>query len=95
MAHEATEWALAREKRPNCTIIMPAISPYHWGELIYFFEMATAFEGELLQVNAFDQSGVESYKNYMYYKLRKPGILNKIAREIEANPIIKKDKFIM
>ncbi len=74
---------------------MPAISPYHWGELIYFFEMATAFEGELLQVNAFDQSGVESYKNYMYYKLRKPGILNKIAREIEANPIIKKDKFIM
>jgi len=95
LAHEATEWALTREKRPNCTIYMPEVSPYNWGELIYFFEMATAFEGELLNVNAFDQPGVESYKNYMYYKLHKPGISRLIAEEIKAHPIARKKAFVI
>ncbi|MBN3037951.1 MAG: hypothetical protein JW869_00875 [Candidatus Omnitrophica bacterium] len=95
LAHEATEWALSREKRPNCTIIMPQVNPYHWGELIFFFEIATAFEGELLEVNAFDQPGVESYKNYMYYKLRRPGMPKEIAREIKDNPLVKKTRFII
>jgi glucose-6-phosphate isomerase len=30
LAQEATEWALVRQSRPNCTIIMPGISPFHW-----------------------------------------------------------------
>lgn len=95
LAHEATEWALTREKRPNCTIIMPEVTPYSWGELIFFFEMSTAFEGELLSINAFDQPGVESYKNYMYYKLHKPGISKKIAREIKKHPIHRKNRFVL
>lgn len=95
LAHEATEWALAREKRPNCTIIMPEVTPYYWGELIFFFEMATAFEGELLSINAFDQPGVESYKNYMYYKLHKPGISRKITEEIRRYPIYRRNTFIL
>ena len=95
LAHEATEWALVREKRPNCTVTMPEVSPYYWGGLIFFFEMATAFEGELLNVNAFDQPGVESYKNYMYYKLHKSGIDEAIADEIRSNPLVKKKGFIV
>lgn len=95
LAQEATEWALVRESRPNCAIIMPEINPFYWGQLLFFFEMATAFEGELLDVNAFDQPGVEGYKNYMYYKLRKPGISEAIAKEIKDNPLIKKDKLIL
>jgi len=94
-AQEATEWALARGSRPNCAIIMPRVSPYHWGGLLLFFEIATAFEGELLGVNAFDQPGVEGYKNYMYYKLKKPGLPEEITREIEKNPLVKKRKFII
>ncbi len=94
LAQEATEWSLVKEQRPNCTIIIPEVSPYSWGELIFFFEMATAFEGELLNVNAYDQPGVEGYKKYMYYKLDKPGISKDIAREIEKYPIWKKDEFI-
>ncbi|MFH1239533.1 MAG: hypothetical protein V1653_05405 [bacterium] len=94
-AVEATEWALVREKRPNCTIIMPQITPFNWGELIFFFEMATAFEGELLQINAFNQPGVESYKNYMYYKLKKPGLAENIKEDIEQNPLKKKPRFIL
>ncbi len=95
LAREATEWALVREGRPSCMIIMPEVSAYHWGALLFFFQIATAFEGELLNVNAFDQPGVESYKNYMYYKLGKPGIAASIANEIKNNPLVKNPKYII
>ena len=95
LAQEATEWALVQESRPNCAIIMPEISPRHWGELLFFFEMATAYEGELLNVNAFDQPGVEGYKNYMYYKLRKPGISPDLARTIRRHPLKKAARLII
>lgn len=95
LAQEATEWALVRESRPNCTIIMAELNAFSWGELIFFFEMATAFEGELLNINAFDQPGVEGYKNYMYYKLRKPGLSAAVARKIKKNPLVKKPRFVI
>ncbi|MFA6142454.1 MAG: glucose-6-phosphate isomerase [Candidatus Omnitrophota bacterium] len=95
LAEEATEWALVKEERPSCTITMPEISSFNWGELIYFFEMATTFEGELLNLNAFDQPGVEGYKNYMYYKLRKPGLSEEIKKSIEKKPLVKKKRFII
>lgn len=95
LAQEATEWALAREGRANCTIRLPRIDPYYWGGLIFFFEMATAFEGELLGINAFDQPGVEGYKNYLYYKLRKPGVNGKIISQIKSSPLRKVKKFII
>jgi len=95
LAQEATEWTLVSESRPNCTIIMPEVSAYNWGALLFFFEMATAFEGELLNINAFDQPGVEGYKNYMYYKLGKPGIPPVVAEEIKNKPLIKNPEYIL
>jgi glucose-6-phosphate isomerase len=95
LAQEATEWALVRQQRPNCTIVMPRLNAFAWGELIFFFEMSTAFEGELLNINAFDQPGVEGYKNYMYYKLGKPGLPAQIEQDIKRNPLIKKPKYII
>lgn len=95
LAQEATEWALVREERPNCTIIMPQVTAYSWGALLFFFEMAIAFEGELLNVNAFDQPGVEGYKNYVYYRLGKPGIAQETANEIRNNPLVKNPKYIL
>lgn len=95
LAQEATEWALSREGRPSCTIIMPEVNAYHWGALLFFFQIATAFEGELLNVNAFDQPGVEGYKNYMYFKLGKLGISQDIANEIKNNPLIKNPQYIL
>jgi glucose-6-phosphate isomerase len=94
LAQEATEWALVAEGRPNCTIIMPEVNAYNWGSLLFFFEMATAFEGELQNINAFDQPGVEGYKNYMYYKLGKPGLAKEISAEIENKPLVKKAEYI-
>jgi glucose-6-phosphate isomerase len=94
-AQEATEWALVRESRPNCTIILPELTPYYWGAMLFFFEMATAFEGELLNINAFDQPGVEGYKNYMYYKLRKPGLSEAISEDIRKHPLKKIARYII
>jgi glucose-6-phosphate isomerase len=95
VAEEATEWALARESRPNCTIVMPEVTPFTWGELLFFFEMATAYEGELLGINAYDQPGVEGYKNYMYYKLAKPGLDEKTVKDIRGSELKKKTKYIL
>ncbi len=94
-AEEATEWALTSRSRPNCSIIMPDQGPYSWGALLMFFEIATAFEGELLNVNAFDQPGVEGYKNCMYYKLKKPGLSKDVAVEIAKRPLVKRSKYIL
>ena len=95
LAEEATEWALARESRPNCAVTMPEVSPRYWGELLFFFEMATAYEGEFLNVNAFDQPGVEGYKSYLYYKLGKAGIPPEISESILTNPLKKDKRFII
>ncbi len=43
------------------------------GEMIYFFELACAASGYLLEVNPFDQPGVEAYKKNMFALLGKPG----------------------
>ena len=43
------------------------------GQLIYFFEFACGISGYTLQVNPFDQPGVEAYKTNMFHLLGKPG----------------------
>lgn len=95
LAQEATEWSLTRNSRPNCTIILPRIDASNWAGLLFFFELATAFEGELLNVDAFNQPGVEGYKNYMYHKLGKSGIPLDVKNEIQTHPLIKKAEFIL
>lgn len=58
---------------PNLTIHIPALTPYYFGQLVYFFEKACALSGYLLGVNPFDQPGVEAYKKNMFALLGKPG----------------------
>jgi glucose-6-phosphate isomerase len=41
--------------------------------MIYFFELACAVSGYVLDVNPFDQHGVEAYKKNMFALLGKPG----------------------
>lgn len=58
---------------PNLLISIPALNEYHLGQLIYFFEKACGISGYLLEVNPFDQPGVEAYKKNMFALLEKPG----------------------
>ena len=84
----ATEYALSKAGRMNMTITIPEINAQTVGKLIYFFEVATAYAGELLNINAFDQPGVEEGKNATYALFGRPGYEKKKA-ELEAAP--KKD----
>jgi len=95
LAVRATEWALMRAEKPNMTVIMPVVSPYTWAQLLYFFEIATTYEGEFLDVYAFHQPGVEGYKNYMYKYLGKTGLKREITEEIDNHPLKKMDKYII
>jgi glucose-6-phosphate isomerase len=58
---------------PNFTLTLPELTPYYYGQLIYFFEKACGLSGYLLGVNPFDQPGVEAYKKNMFALLGKPG----------------------
>ena len=58
---------------PNLHITIPELSEYYLGELIYFFEKACGISGYILDVNPFNQPGVEAYKKNMFALLEKPG----------------------
>ena len=58
---------------PNMVIEIDRMDAYHFGALVYFFEKAVAISGYLLDVNPFDQPGVEAYKKNMFALLGKPG----------------------
>ncbi len=58
---------------PIITITIPSLNEYYTGQLIYFFELACAISGYILDVNPFDQPGVEAYKANMFALLNKPG----------------------
>ena len=55
----ATEYALLKGGKANMTITLPRVNEFTLGQLLYMFEVATGFAGELLNINAFDQPGVE------------------------------------
>jgi len=58
---------------PNLIIELPEMNAYAFGYLVYFFQKACAMSGYLLEVNPFDQPGVEAYKENMFALLGKPG----------------------
>jgi glucose-6-phosphate isomerase len=58
---------------PNVLIEMPKITAQSIGYLIYFFEYVCGLSGHLLEVNPFNQPGVEAYKKNMFALLGKPG----------------------
>jgi len=61
---------------PNMRIDIPQLNEYYLGQLIYFFELACGLSGYTLNVNPFDQPGVEAYKKNMFALLEKPGFEN-------------------
>ena len=58
---------------PNMVIEMDRMDGWHFGALVYFFEKAVGISGYMLDVNPFDQPGVEAYKKNMFALLGKPG----------------------
>ena len=63
---QGTEYALYKARRMSQTITLPQVNAYTIGQLIFFLELATAYAGELLNIDAFNQPGVEESKLASY-----------------------------
>ena len=72
-AMEGTIEAHVTGNVPNFLIEIDRLDEENIGELIYFFEKACAMSGSILEVNPFNQPGVEEYKKNMFRLLEKPG----------------------
>lgn len=73
MAELGTQLAHVDGGVPNLHLTMPELTEEYLGQLIYFFEMACGISGYILEVNPFNQPGVEAYKKNMFALLNKPG----------------------
>ena len=58
---------------PNMLLTIPTMDAYTFGYLVYFFEKACAMSAYLIDVNPFNQPGVEAYKRNMFALLGKKG----------------------
>lgn len=76
VASDATLRAHVEGGVPCSIVEVDKVDAYSLGEFIYFMERACAVSGYLLQVNPFNQPGVETYKRNMFALLDKPGYEN-------------------
>jgi glucose-6-phosphate isomerase len=72
-ARVATAEALRGAGRPNYTLHLESVTPRSLGALYYLWEVATVFAARRLNVNPYDQPGVEASKQGMYALLGRSG----------------------
>lgn len=70
ISKQGTALAHAEGGVPVIQLELPKLDAYHLGYLIYFFMKACAMSACLLDVNPFDQPGVEAYKRKMLELLK-------------------------
>jgi glucose-6-phosphate isomerase len=69
----STATALAENNRPNCTLTLDRVDEEHIGAFLQLMEFQTAFAGELLDIDAFDQEGVELGKKFTFGLMGRAG----------------------
>ena len=70
---DSTRVSLADYSRPTMTITLKKIDEYNLAQLLYMLEVQTAIAGELYNIDAFNQPGVEQAKNYTYALMGRAG----------------------
>ena len=58
--NKATAFALTKAGRLNYTVTLPVVNEFTLGQLLYFFELQTAYAGAMFNINTFNQPGVEA-----------------------------------
>lgn len=89
----ATEYALTRSKHMNNTILLDEINANTIGQLLMLFQIETAYEGYFLNIDAFNQPGVEEGKNATYALFNRKGY--EVKREELQNAPKKNAKYII
>lgn len=69
----STAAAMVENGRPNCTFTLDRVDAEHLGAFLQLMEFETAFLGELLNINAFNQEGVELGKKFTYGLMGRAG----------------------
>ena len=80
----ATRYNLTRRGRMNYTLEMKEVDEFSIGELIYLLQMQTAYAGELLNIDAYNQPGVEGGKDATYALFGRKGYEAKAAEMANA-----------
>ena len=75
----ATEYALTKAQRMNRTIYVPQVNAYTIGQLLMFFMLETAYCGALLNIDTFNQPGVEEGKKATFALFDRKGFEEKKA----------------
>ncbi|MDR3228281.1 MAG: glucose-6-phosphate isomerase [Puniceicoccales bacterium] len=78
-----TREALSEKDRPSITLTIGDVSPFSFGMLIALFERAVGFYASFVNINAYDQPGVEAGKKAANHVL---GIQAKIVELLAAKP---------
>lgn len=92
---QGTEYALVRAGRMNQTIILPEVNACTIGQLLYIFEMVTAYVGELLDIDAFNQPGVEESKIASYAVLGREGEKYDSKRQEMAAAPAREERYVL
>ena len=71
--NRATAYALTKAGRLNYTIILPEVNEFTLGQLLFLFELQTAYAGAMFHIDTFNQPGVEAGKKATFALLGKPG----------------------
>ena len=82
---KATEYALTTANRLNYTITLPEVNAFTIGQLLFLFEMETAYTGAMLNIDTFNQPGVEGGKNATYALFGRKGY-EKTKEEMDNAP---------
>jgi len=69
----STEAALTEAGRPNCSFTLDRVDEEHMGAFLQLLAFQTAFTGELLDIDAFTQPGVELGKKYTFGLMGRQG----------------------
>ena len=83
--NEATAYALTKAGRMNYTLRIPELNAFTLGQLLYLFELQTAYAGAMLNIDTFNQPGVEEGKKATFALLGKAGYAEKKA-ELDSLP---------
>jgi glucose-6-phosphate isomerase len=79
----ATAAAMVSHQRPNCTYTLDRVDEEHLGGFLQMMEFQTAFMGELLNIDAFNQEGVELGKKFTYGLMGRKGF-ERYVRDFKA-----------
>ncbi len=90
-----TEYALYKAGRMSQTITLPAVNAQTIGQMLYFFELVTAYTGELLDIDTFNQPGVEESKVAAFAMLGRDTEKHNAKREEMKNRPERKAEYIL